>query len=259
MSNSKLLAASLLFLIPICAQPLVAQVGRDYDAIRAAVYTTPVDDAAPPAPTNEAAPTPPAKDKATADVKPRPLPHDAYPLDKIPKQGVVDYEIYRDRNPYPVDPRKPCNPCTRRKNDPPCTACQARRQKKHDRIPAFQGRPHQDKEPGGCLCGKKKQKFKKPNINIYWPAMFAGVREELHPQKAAFDAATHDRVRLVDCFDCLGGFEVSPYQRRDNGYCGHGRDRYGCLGESRQLQSNVFGVGFRQPGQPVERGGIAFP
>lgn len=190
----------------------------------------------------------------------KPLKADAKPASpKIAKRGVVDFDIYRDRNPYPVDPRKPCSICTQRQNDPPCNAKQARKLRKRNRIYGFQGRPYQEQEPGACLCGKKKKHFKWPNINVYWPTMFAGVPEEHCPTKSAIKAATFDRVRLVDAYDRLGGFEVSSYQRKDNGHCGCGRERYGCLGESRQFESRVSGVGFREPGQPVERGGISFP
>ena len=94
---------------------------------------------------------------------------------------------------------------------------------------------------------------------MYWPSSLAGVREELFPVKSAVDAATYHRFHINDIYDHLGGFEVSRYERRDNGHCGPGRDRYGCLGESRQIPSDVAGVGFRPPGQPVERGGIVYP
>ena len=191
-------------------------------------------------------PPKPAKDKS-----PEAKPLKTKPA--IPKHGVKNFDIYRDRNPYPVDPRKPCHVCIQRKDTHPAFA------DRFSRITGFQGRPHQDIEPGGCLCGKKKQSFKKPNINVYWPSMFAGVKEEYFPCKAAKDAATHGRFRLVNMFDNLGGFELSRYQRRDNGYCGPGRDRFGCLGESKTIESGVFGVGFREPGQPADRGGVKYP
>jgi hypothetical protein len=171
---------------------------------------------------------------------------------EIPKHGVIKYDIYRDRQPYPVDPRKPCHVCIQRQGNSKFAAL-------HSRIPGYQGRPYQMKEPGGCECGKKKQKFKHLNLNAYWPTFAAGVGEEFFPCKSDAKARNYDRFRLVDIFDGLGGFEISGYQRRDNGYCGKERDRYGCLGESKYFQSQVRGVGFREPGQPVERGGIVFP
>ena len=172
---------------------------------------------------------------------------------EISKYGVIRYDIYRDRNPYPVDPRKPCHICIQRESIHP------RLKQHYDRIYGFQGRPYREREPGGCLCGKKKQKFKHLNANVYWPTFLAGVKEEFAPVKASIVAANFGRFRLVDIYDHWGGFEVSGYQRKDNGYCGPGRDRYGCLGESRTILSNVRGVGFREPGQPVERGGISYP
>ena len=190
----------------------------------------------------------PAKARAPVPIKAQSLADHK----EIPKHGVVKYDIYRDRTPYPIDPRKPCHICTQRKSNSKFAAL-------HSRIYGFQGRPYQEKEPGGCLCGKKKQKFKRSNLNVYWPTFAAGVPEEYFPVRSAAKASNYDRFRLVDIFDHLGGWELSPYERRDNGYCGPGRDPYGCLGESRHFQSQVRGVGFRVPGQPVERGGIVYP
>ena len=182
----------------------------------------------------------PAVDKATKSKK------------AIDKHGVIGYEIYRDRSALPVDPRKPCSVCTQRNGDSKFAAL-------HDRIPGFQGRPYQDTEPGACLCGKKKQKFKRLNFNVYWPTFAAGLTEELFPVRSAIRECKNGSCLITDMYDSLGGFELSPYQRRDNGYCGKGRDRYGCLGESQFFGSQVRGVGFRPGGQPVERGNVAFP
>ncbi len=187
-----------------------------------------------------------------ADPAPKAKPLSEAKKKTIPKHGVINYDIYRDRNPYPVDPRKLCHVCVQRESNSKSKAL-------HSRIPGFQGRPYQEKEPGGCLCGKKKQKFKHPNFNVYWPTFAAGVPEELFPVKSANKASNYQRFRLVDMFDNLGGWELCKYERKDNGHCGKGRERYGCLGESRFIESRVSGVGFRPPAQPVPRGGIAFP
>ncbi|MEM9410496.1 MAG: hypothetical protein AAGA30_05250 [Planctomycetota bacterium] len=170
-----------------------------------------------------------------------------------PKYGVINYDIYRDRRPFPVDPRKPCHICIQRKGTHPKFKNAA------DRVYGFQGRPYQEREPGGCLCVKKKQNITRPNINVYWPSWFAGVREELAPVKSAVDAATFSRFHITDVFDHLSGFEISRYKRSDSGHKGPCRERYGCLGESKIIQSNVAGVGFRPPGQPAPRGGVEFP
>jgi hypothetical protein len=83
-----------------------------------------------------------------------------------------------------------------------------------------------------------------------WPQPFSAFRECRHP---AFAAWLDDpcRPKLTNAFDHLSEFRLIPYQRADNGYWGEGRDPYGCLGESRQMQSRVMGVQFRQPGEPV--------
>ncbi len=206
----------------------VAQETKNYDEILASYKTTP-------------------RSITTSKSEPR-----TGEEDTIPKYGVVRYDIFRDRNPFPIDPRKPCPVCTKRENH------HGKQFKTLDRIYGFQGRPYREVEPGACLCGKKKQKFKHLNTNVYWPSLFAGLPEAFAPKRAANRAVNLNRFRPLDFYDRLGGFEVSSYQRRDNGYCGPGRDPYGCLGESRTLFSNVTGVGIREPGQPVDRG-VVFP
>ena len=155
----------------------------------------------------------------------------AEPGKKLSKHGVTNFDAYRDCNPYPIDPRKPCPICTGRKGTFP------KFKDRHDRIYGFQGRPYREQEPGTCLCGKKKQKFKFTNINVYWPSSLAGVWEDRFPVLSDLDARTYSRFHLTDVFDKFGGFELSSYERKDNGYCGPGFDRYGCLGESKTLEA----------------------
>ena len=157
------------------------------------------------------------------------------PENHISKHGVSNFDIYRDCNTYPVDPRKPCHICIQRKGTRPKV------KERHDRIYGFQGRPYREREPGACLCGKKKQKFKFTNINVYWPASLAGVWEDKFPVLSDLDAKTSSRFHIVDIFDKYGGFEVSRYQRRDNGFFGPGFERYGCLGESKTIEAGLLG------------------
>ena len=167
--------------------------------------------------------------------------------------AIVNYDIYRDRSPLPVDPRKPCNECVTRQDDC-CKKCRL------SAMTGFQGRPFRDREPGGCQCGKCcTRKKKRPRFSVYWPAVFNAFAEERHPEREACRAANLNYFRINNLFDRVAGFELCGYERCDNGHTGRTRDRYGCLGESRYLQSNVGGVGLRIPGQPLPRGGIEYP
>jgi hypothetical protein len=84
-----------------------------------------------------------------------------------------------------------------------------------------------------------------PNFSPYWPNPMHVVAEGLHPR--------NEPCERCEALDCLGQFRLIPYQRTDNGECGRWRDPYGCLGESQEFQ-RVFGIGFRQPGEPLIRG-----
>lgn len=174
---------------------------------------------------------------------------------KVPSvdhRRVVDYRMYRDYTPLPIDPRKPCNPCVSR--DGGCSSA------KMCDVSGFQGRPYRDREAGGCRCGRCcRSKRSAPNFSIYWPSALNAIAEEHHPVRAARRAENPDRFRINNLFDGLGEFALVRYQRCDNGHCGPGRDRYGCLGESRYLESRVAGVGLRIPGQPIPRGEIEYP
>jgi hypothetical protein len=151
-----------------------------------------------------------------------------------PGRFGFDYSIYRDRNHYPIDPRKPCNECIRPHISEACK-CQ---------WPGKNGRPYQDREPGACNCSSASHK-NKPNFSYNWPAPFSAT---LKTHLSSGSNRTSSRRRINDCFDHLVDFKLIDYQRTDNGYCGNGADPYGCLGESR-----VAGVGFRQPGDAIQR------
>lgn len=148
--------------------------------------------------------------------------------------------VYRDYQPYPIDSRKPCNICARPAD---------RKAIPHVDLPGLRGRPHLDQEPGGCRCGKKHVDHH-PMSAWSWPMPFSAKRQQNHPNLAAW-LEDPCRQRLTGAFDKLTDFKLIPYQRTDNGYCGPGRDPYGCLGESRQLQTGVAGLNFRQPGEPA--------
>ena len=149
----------------------------------------------------------------------------------------LNFEVYRDLSVYPLDPRKPNNPCTK---GPDC-GCGC-----HGGIEyGFKGRPFKPREPGGYRCGKKCPN-KHPQYSIYWPRPLSSKLDECFPNKAAARYSGCQKKKLIDCFDKLANFRLIDYNRTDNGYCGVGADPYGCLGESK-----VAGIGFRSPGAPV--------
>ena len=51
------------------------------------------------------------------------------------RPAVKNFEIYRNKEKYPVDPRKPCNDCVRPESRGPFTAAN---------VPGLFGRPHMD-------------------------------------------------------------------------------------------------------------------
>lgn len=157
-----------------------------------------------------------------------------------PKTGTdghakFNWNLYRNRNPLPIDPRKPCNRCTRPAAAQPICACN---------LPGLKGRPHIDVEPGACQCNKTKP-FKHPAYSAYWPRPFSAKLDERFPKKAAKRDEPCQEKRVVDMFDRLADFKLINYQRTDNGYCGRGADPYGCLGESR------YGAQIAESAQPV--------
>ena len=153
-----------------------------------------------------------------------------------------NWDVYRDQNPYPIDPRKPCHTCVSPVETRPLT---------RHALPGLKGRPYSEREPGACHCGKRSGVTKKPNYSPYWPSVLNAKFEEHFPRKAAIRAANFGKPRLNDIFNKFGTFKLIDYHR-----CDLANDPYGCLGESKQIPgvSNVAGVGFRQPGQPVNRG-----
>ena len=153
----------------------------------------------------------------------------------LPRQPEVDYAIYRDLSPWPVDPRKPNNPCTQN-GQCQCHQCQSNRTGLH-------GRPYQPQEPGGYRCGKNCPS-KRPEFSVYWPKPLS-VKREQHGSQCQCQKCNGGR-KVNDLFDGLANFRLINYQRTDNGYCGPGADPYGCLGESK-----VMGVGYRIPSEPA--------
>lgn len=167
------------------------------------------------------------------------------PQSKTPyMQNAADHTpLNLDYSQYPIDPRKPCSQCVR-----PCdskTYCRCD-------LPGIKGRPNIDKPIGGRECGdcKNCRRDLTPLTNIHWPVPRAAKRENHHP---GFSGWLDDpcRPRITDIFDKLGDVRICSYRRTDNGYCGMGRDPYGCLGESKQLEAGVNGLQFRQPGEPL--------
>jgi hypothetical protein len=152
----------------------------------------------------------------------------------------IDYTEFRDRNVFPVSPLKKCNPCTHPAATRPRTKLD---------LPGVRGRPYQDKEPGGCLCGKKCCP-KCNQFSVYWPRPFSARLDEKFPKHAAKRQSFCQKKSILDVFDHCHNFELIPYRRKDNGYCGRGCDPYGCLGESRYV-SRVAVVGYRPPGEPA--------
>ena len=161
-----------------------------------------------------------------------------------PQHPVKTWDVYRDRSPYPIDPRKPCSVCKREVGDCSCGSQCAQYGIGN------QGMPWQDTEPGGRSCGKKGCGDKRPELSAYWPKPLSARRAN---REGYCQGCGHAKCRcrkVNDLFDHLVNFKLVDYQRKDNGYCGPGADPYGCLGES---NSRVFGVGFRFPSQPVRR------
>ena len=153
---------------------------------------------------------------------------------------VIDRSIYRDYSAYPIDPRKPCSPCNGG------THCGCGRCKKLGN----HGKPYQERELGGCKCGKQKFPRRHPQFSVYWPRPFSAKLDERNPQAAAARYNGCQSKRCVDVFDHLIDFKLVDYQRTDNGYCGPEADPYGCLGEQASLNA---GIGYRVAELPEQR------
>lgn len=177
-----------------------------------------------------------------------PLPTPVHPpvaKPKTPPHFGVDDSIYRDTNMYPIDPRKPCNQGVRPSELARCASCGGR-------LAGKNGKPFMDQELGGCTCQKKNPNLH-PQFSLHWPRPMSARLDQRFPGQAAQRYSICQPKRWVDKFDHLSTFKLSSYLRTDNGYSGSGADPYGCLGESKQ-RSNVIGVGYRFPSEPVQRG-----
>lgn len=136
---------------------------------------------------------------------------------------VIDFSIYRDPAPFPIDPRKPCSVCRRSVSTCHCGVDHGQHGLGN------QGVPYQDREPGGCACGKNCPD-KRPAFSVYWPRPFSAKHTPGHPHRCNCDQCA---TRINDRFDHLVNFKLIDYQRKDNGYCGPEADPFGCLGESK--------------------------
>ena len=202
-----------------------------------------------PAESNPTAKLPAVSKKQKSKTKQRVDKKTAATKKKQPNPPVISYDIYRDRNPLPIDPRKPCGICTNPNRHCGCgNGCRA-----HCDAPGLHGKPYQEREPGACRCGDKKLAKSKPMFSQYWPRPFSAKLDEHFPQQAADRYRPCQKKRIVDAFDKFADFKLIDYQRKDNGYCGEDSDPYGCLGESRIIASGVAGVGYRFPSVPVDR------
>lgn len=172
-----------------------------------------------------------AANKLSQQAKKKPE-NEAGKLEKTsPTNYGLDYSVYRDRNRYPIDYRKPCHTCGR----PIGTESRFGHWGNN-------GRPYHESEPGGCLCNKEHAP-NHPKFSIYWPRPFSVMIDDHHPDYAAERYLPGPKDRIVDVFNSLSTFKLSSYKRTDNGYCGPGVDPFGCLGESKQ-QSNAAMVGY---------------
>jgi hypothetical protein len=123
-----------------------------------------------------------------------------------------------------IDPRDRCNDCTRPPETRPATRFA---------LPGFWGRPYVEPHVGDCQCGSCTGVTRHPGKSVYWPRPLSGHLENDTPRFNSF-LENCFAPALTAPFDGLGGFKGLPYQRRDSGYAGCGRDPYGCLGESNQ-------------------------
>ncbi len=142
---------------------------------------------------------------------------------------VINYDLFRDDSPFPIDPRKPCSVCQR-----PASRCQCGEVHLESRW-GNQGRPYQAQEPGGYRCGKNCPD-KRPMFSVYWPRPFSAKKMSDHSQRCNCERCAK---RINDRFDHLVNFKLIDYQRTDSGYGGRGADRFGCLGESKYLNSGM--------------------
>lgn len=145
--------------------------------------------------------------------------------EKPKPRPVLTNDIYRDQSVFPIDPRKPNWPCAggNCRQGCQCKSCLAL---------GNHGRPYRERELGGCECDSCKP-TKHPNFSVHWPRPFSAKIDARHPEAANARYSGCQEKRIVDVFDGLASFKLIDYKRTDNGYCGPGSDRYGCLGESK--------------------------
>lgn len=123
-----------------------------------------------------------------------------------------------------IRPGERCSECTRPAETRPLTRWD---------LSGFWGRPYVEPPVGGCECGTCRGVTRQPEKSVYWPRPWSGHLENRTPRFNSF-LENCFAPALTAPFDGLGGFKGLPYQRRDSGYAGCGRDPYGCLGESNQ-------------------------
>ena len=240
---------------PVATQPLL--LSRPAEAADPPRTTSPIRHPAGDFSTVKPAPTEPAPKPKSISTAPKLPPKKANAKKtaakkkaakkKQPAPPAISYDIYRDRNPLPIDPRKRCGICTHPNSNGGCgcgRGCD---------VLGNKGRPYQEREPGGCRCGDKKCGKHSPAFSVYWPRPFSAKLDEHFPEQAEDRYRPYQKKRIVDVFDKLTDFKLIDYQRTDNGYCGEDSDPYGCLGESRMIASGVTSVGYRFPSVPVER------
>ena len=95
------------------------------------------------------------------------------------------------------------------------------------KIPGLHGQPYQDRELGGCCCGRKQNLS--PGFSAYWPRPLTGLQVVNNKDNYPFDCPG---PRPRDRMDVLANFKLFPNARCDNGYSGPYCDPFGCLGES---------------------------
>ena len=121
---------------------------------------------------------------------------------------------------HTIDPRKFGSPCLG-----PNQYCRFR-------PVGIGGQPYQDRQPGGCQCDQRRF-WRTPDFSVHWPRPFSAKLDPRFPSLATAPQAACPHPRRIDWIDGLSDFKLINYQRSDNGYCGPGADRFGCLGESK--------------------------
>ena len=132
---------------------------------------------------------------------------------------TLDLGIYREIETYPIDPRKPASPCFGL--DKRCKSGLGNG-----------GQPQLERVSGGCQCDQRRP-WRGPDFSVHWPRPFSVKLDTRFPGLATQPNTDCSPRRPLDRIDGLSSFKLINYQRSDNGYCGPGADRFGCLGESK--------------------------